>query len=78
MNHEVKTVEMLAEIKRHDQRKSGLGIMSMMMASMLGSVYGMSHRQRSPHYIEYSGIPSEEQRLKSAERKERKKARKRK
>jgi hypothetical protein len=74
--NEFKAVEPLPEIKRHDQRRSRLGIMSMMMAQTLGNVYGMSNRQHTPHYIEYSGIPSEEQKLKSAERKARKRARK--
>lgn len=51
--------------------------LSMMMTSMLGSVYGMGNVHRhEPHYFEYSGIPSEEQLRKRAERKARKMAKK--
>jgi len=55
------------------------GIMPLlMMAQTLGGVYSLGgRRHRTPHYIEYSGIPSEEQKRKSSERKARKKARKR-
>ena len=52
--------------------------MSMMLDSMFGSVYGLGSRPRStPRYIEYSGIPTEEQLRKRVERKARKKAKKR-
>lgn len=70
------TSEILAEIKQHEQRKSGFNTLSM-MAQMFGNVYGMGSRHHStPHYFEYSGIPSEEQLRKRAERKARKMAKK--
>jgi len=57
-------------------KSRGLGL-SMMMASIFGGLFSPDIRQHNePHYFEYSGIPTEEQLRKRAERKARKKAKK--
>lgn len=56
--------------------KSKLGFLALAATMWPGIGSYALETRRSPHYIEYSGIPTEEQKRKSAERKARKLAKK--